>query len=183
MSLSTPDQGNRIGSRLLRNYEGTFYYEIPRTESDGKRTGSNNSTRFKSLPPVRSVRIATKNEFVLGFGEDISQYHITLSDITSQRSCEMKLFNPAISSSDLIDFFDSNANRVVIVPNEVINRFQLKIKTVTPLSEDEANMFAQFLKGKVPVVISSARVYGDSLRGKLYSINVDYVESKLNSSR
>lgn len=202
LSLSTPDQGNKIGSRLLRNYEGTFYYEIPRTESDGKRTGSNNSTRFKSLPPIRSVKTVARNEFILGFGEDISQYHITLSDVSFERSCEMKMFNPAISSSELIDFFDSNSNRVVIVPNEVVNRFQLRIKTVRDLSSDDAAMFPQFLKGKVPVVISSARVYGDSLRGKLlnvyaqasprsvgmsdqelYSINVDYVESKLNSSR
>lgn len=205
LNLKTDYQKTTLDDSRFTVYEDTFYQEIPRAESISNLAHEGNSSRYKTVGRVLDAYFDSQDAsclYVRINGKDISQYHITLSPPSeSSMVSRVIYFNPLLIGSDAEPFVGTDSVEYVSVPNEVVENNLLKIKTLIPVPALQQAMYLSFLRGKYVIIESSARVFGDSMRGKLletfaytyprnnideqelFSINVDYIDSKLNTSR
>ena len=170
-------------------YEDTYYSDVLRSENTSSKTNT------KSVGVVVDFD-ARGRDVRLTFKRDISQYHITLSEEEEIAKC----YFLGASGGSLADFTTSTGRKVIMTPRKVIGKNQLQITLRPELSDFELLEVKNFVTGRTLVVSSSSRFYGDSLRDKylciearltpsenqrpeLYSINVDYIPSFLDSSR
>ena len=191
LSMKTKNEDAQVKS--FREYEGTFYSDIPRSEN------SSSKNNHKAVGLIKSVTLAEGNSFDLTFDTDITQYHITLSGTIGYISY-CKFFRPSAAGSQAIDFVTSSSNTVEACPSSIVGKNKLRVTLKGNISDDIKAEFIEFAAGKVLIVESNSRIFGDPLRDKfleitakatprgkenteLYSINIDYIESNLNSSR
>jgi len=191
LSMKTKNEDAQVKS--FREYEGTFYSDIPRSEN------SSSKNNHKAVGLIKSVALAEGNSFDLTFDTDITQYHITLSG-TSGYISYCKFFRPSAVGSQAIDFVTSSSNTVEACPSSIVGKNKLRVTLKGNISDEIKAEFIEFAARKVLIVESNSRIFGDPLRDKfleitakatprgkqnteLYSINIDYIESNLNSSR
>ena len=196
IAMSTSKENTSINR--FEDYEGTFYSEIPRSESPSSKNSKKAVGIIKSIG--RSPGDEGGHNYDVVFGNDIDQYHITLSS-EEGLSSRCLFFSPSLGGN-AIEFDEVALGEVVTCyPISVVNNNTLRIRFRNVLSDEQAAVLDEFVtRQSILIVESLSRFYGDSLRDKflevqatafpnaslnreLYSINIDYVESKLNSSR
>jgi len=186
LDLKTSRENAQI-SRFT-NYEDTFYSSIPRSEN------GQSKSNFKAIgQPVSVKALDEPGYWCFKFDRDISEYHITLSSRGGEvKTSEILFYNARFPSSIASPYLD-----VSICPTSINGSNELYVY-VDGVIRDRAD-FVEFVKGRQIIVKSFSKLFGDPLRDKLieitatafpdreketelYSINVDYVDSKLNTS-
>ena len=195
LEISTSRENTSVNT--FKDYEGTFYSEMPRNETSSSKNSKKAVGIIKEI--FRSPGDEGGHNYDIVFANDIDQYHITLSSELG-RSSRCLFFSPN-SGGDAIEFDELIEDVVTCSPLSIVNKNTLRVRFVSVLTDEQADALETFVaRQNVLIVDSLSRFYGDSLRDKfleiqatafpnaalnreLYSINIDYVESKLNSSR
>lgn len=186
LNLKTSRENAQI-SRFT-NYEDTFYSSIPRSEN------GQSKSNFKAIgQPVSVKALDEPGYWCFKFDRDISEYHITLSSRGGEvKTSEILFYNARFPSSAASPYRD-----VSICPTSINGSNELYVY-VDGIIRDRVD-FIEFVKARQIIVKSFSKLFGDPLRDKLievtatafpdreketelYSINVDYVDSKLNTS-
>lgn len=201
--LNTDKESANIYS--FKEYEGTYYSEIPRSESESSKNNYKAVGLIQDIIPfegeINGIDM-TNMIYDLVFDRDITQYHITLSKPGPNRVSEgLFLTISTISVVPASPFLGINDVATSCSPIEIVDKNTLRIQFETPLSQENSSAFLNlYSNNRTFVVKSYSRSFGDSLRDKyltvtasiegkivpkaeLYSINIDYIESKLDSSR
>ena len=185
LSLKTSNEMTEIPS--FKDYEGTFYSEVPRSESAAS------TNNIKGVGQIVSVEAIDSQNFKINFDTDVSQYHVTMSLTGSEKISEVLFYDSSTPGGAPQQY-----NGISMCPTGFAGKNSINVYSSVAI--DDFVTFGNFAADKTMVVKSSSRVYGDSLRDKfieltatkypsgeksneLYSINIDYIESKLNSSR
>lgn len=191
LRLNTTDEFASI--KNLKDYEGTFYSDIPRSEVTSK-----SKNHLKAVGKIVSVSQIDANTFEFEFSTDISQYHITLSN--PRQSGTQNAVSECLFYSTQFAAGPASGFSIVSRPTKITGTNKLTVTTDLVLSDAAAASFINFVTDKVLIVKSVSKLFGDPLRDKfleitaitspdrekkkeLYSINIDYIESNLNSSR
>ena len=195
LAMSTSRENTSV--KTFKDYEGTFYSEMPRNETSSSKNSKKAVGRIKQM--FRSPGDTGGHNYDIVFENNIDQYHITLSSELG-RSSRCLFFSPN-QGGNAIEFDETVEDVVTCSPLSVVNKNTLRVRFVSVLTDEQAAALESFVgRQNVLIVDSLSRFYGDSLRDKfleiqatafpnaalnreLYSINIDYVESKLNSSR
>ena len=173
----------------FKNYEDTFYSDVLRSEN------SSSKTNTKAVAYVTDLD-ARGRDIRMTFKTDIRQYSRTLSEEFSMAIC----YFLGSGGGNLSHFTTSLGNQALIAPVAILDKFTMRVKFKQQLTEPEIDEVRNFVVGKLLIISSDSRFYGDSLRDKylcveatltpsetqrpeLYSINIDYISSELDSSR
>jgi hypothetical protein len=193
LSLSTSKESSRLYD--FKDYEGTFYTEISRSENDSSKNN------IKGVGKISSISQVSNSQYDLKFERDISEYHITLTGMTLNKTSEVLFYNPVTPIINAYQFVSTNDAVISIHPIEIVDKYTLRVQfSQTPDATNQEVFLTEYVNKGV-LVKSDSKFFGDSLRDKfititassfptgstdkteLYSINVDYIESNLNSSR
>ena len=193
LSLSTSKESSRLYK--FKDYEGTFYTEISRSENDSSKNN------IKGVGKISSISKVSDSQYDLKFERDISEYHITLTGMTLNKTSEVLFYDPAIPVINAYQFVSTNDAVISIHPIKIVDKYTLRVQFSQTPDESNQDIFLEEYVNKGVLVKSDSKFFGDSLRDKfititassfptgstdkteLYSINVDYIESNLNSSR
>lgn len=187
LSLKTSKETAEIPS--FKDYEGTFYSEVPRSEAPAS------TNNIKGVGQIVSVEAIDSYNFKVNFDTDVSQYHITMSPSGSEKISEVLFYDSSTPGGAPQQY-----NGISMCPTGFAGKNSINVYSSVAIDGVDVTTFSNYASFKTMVVKSSSRVYGDSLRDKfieltatkypsgeksneLYSINIDYIESKLNSSR
>jgi hypothetical protein len=187
LSLKTSKETAEMPS--FKDYEGTFYSEVPRSESAAS------TNNIKGVGQIASVEAIDSYNFKINFDIDVSQYHVTMSPSGSEKISEVLFYDSSTPGG-----VPQQYNGISMCPTGFEGKNSIRVYSPVAIDGADVTTFSNYASSKTMVVKSSSRVYGDSLRDKfieltatkypsgeksneLYSINIDYIESKLNSSR
>ena len=187
LSLKTSKETAEMPS--FKDYEGTFYSEVPRSESAAS------TNNIKGVGQISSVEAIDSYNFKINFDTDVSQYHVTMSPSGSEKISEVLFYDSSTPGG-----VPQQYNGISMCPTGFEGKNSIRVYSPVAIDGPDVTTFSNYASSKTMVVKSSSRVYGDSLRDKfieltatkypsgeksneLYSINIDYIESKLNSSR
>jgi len=187
LSLKTSKETAEMPS--FKDYEGTFYSEVPRSESAAS------TNNIKGVGQIASVEAIDSYNFKINFDIDVSQYHVTMSPSGSEKISEVLFYDSSTPGG-----VPQQYNGISMCPTGFAGKNSINVYSSVAIDGPDVTTFSNYASSKTMVVKSSSRVYGDSLRDKfieltatkypsgeksneLYSINIDYIESKLNSSR
>lgn len=193
LDLATANESSKLTQ--FKSYEGTFYTEISRSEEG---VSKNN---IKGIGRIASVSQVDGTTFDVKFERDISQYHITLTSMNENKVSELLFYNPALAGTSATQFQSFNFDYIPMHPVEIVDKYTLRVKFGQAVQAQDQYEFSNNYTGREVIVKSISRLFGDSLRDKyltitavatpgideakteLYSVNIDYIESKLDSSR
>ena len=173
----------------FKNYEDTFYSDVLRSEN------SSSKTNTKAVAYVGDLT-ARGRDVRINFKTDIRQYSRTLSEDFEMAVC----YFLGAGGSNLSHFTTSTGKQAIMTPTAILDKFTMRVKFKQEMTDFEIAEIRNFIVGKLLVISSDSRFYGDSLRDKylcveatltptssqrseLYSINIDYISSELDSSR
>lgn len=211
--LNTTKEDAYISNTMFSPYEGTFYSQIPRTSTVSSSTNMKAVGTIESITPVTEGIFggeeAAGRVYDVAFSRDITQYHITLgkpafrggTDL-SERVCRgLFLAISTISSVPPSPFLAIDDRPYECVPIAIVDKNTLRIQFEDELDQPSQGVLLNQYPNRTFIVESFSPVFGDSMRDKyltlcavstlgkpedkneLYSINIDYIESKLDSSR
>jgi hypothetical protein len=194
LDLATVNESSKLTE--FKSYEGTFYTEISRSENGVSKNNIKGIGRIASVSQVDGITFDVK------FERDISQYHITLTSMSNNKVSELLFYTPRQSGNATATQFQSfNFDYVPMHPVEIVDKYTLRVKFGRAVVTQDQFEFRDNYAGREVIVKSVSRLFGDSLRDKyltitavttpgidaykteLYSVNIDYIESKLDSSR